>query len=193
MNGAQQTVIYEQAMDLKFLDEVYRIPGGEKIKGCIQCGTCSGSCPVSWAMEETPRQLFAMIRAGMRDKVLDSLTIWTCASCYQCMRRCPQEIRITDIMYMLKRMAMRENRKRSRKASALSKTFFELVNRKGRNHETELMVRFMLAANPIGAISAAPIGWELFSHSRLPLSGKRVRDIEGLRKMVAKAQELGGD
>ena len=120
-------------------------------------------------------------------------TIWTCASCYQCMHRCPQQIRITDIMYMLKRMAMRENRQRSRKASALSKTFFELVNRKGRNHETELMVRFMLAANPTGAISAAPIGWELFSHSRLPLSGKKVRDIEGLRKIVAKAQELGGD
>ncbi len=70
MNGVQQTVIYEQAMDLNFLDEIYHIPGGEKIKDCIQCGTCSGSCPVSWAMEETPRQIFAMIRAGMRDKVL---------------------------------------------------------------------------------------------------------------------------
>jgi heterodisulfide reductase subunit C len=193
MNGVQQTVIYEQAMDLNFLDEVYSIPGGEKIKDCIQCGTCSGSCPVSWAMEETPRQIFAMVRAGMRDKVLDSLTIWTCASCYQCMRRCPQEIKITDIMYTLKRMAMRENRQRSKKASALSKAFFELVNRKGRNHETELMVRFMLAANPLGGITAAPIGLSLFTHNRLPLFGKKVRDIEGLRKIVAKAQELGGD
>jgi heterodisulfide reductase subunit C len=193
MNGEQQTVIYEQAMDLNFLDEVYHIPGGEKIKDCIQCGTCSGSCPVSWAMEESPRQIFAMVRAGMRDKVLDSLTIWTCASCYQCMHRCPQEIKITDIMYMLKRMAMRENRQRSKNASALSRTFFELVNRKGRNHETELMVRFMLATNPLGSMSAAPIGWKLFSHKRLPLFGKRVRDIKGLRKIVAKAQELGGD
>jgi heterodisulfide reductase subunit C len=193
MNGVQQTVIYEQAMDLNFLDEVYSIPGGDKIKDCIQCGTCSGSCPVSWAMEETPRQIFAMVRAGMRDKVLDSLTIWTCASCYQCMRRCPQEIRITDIMYMLKRMAMRESRQRSKKASALSKTFFELVNKKGRNHETELMIRFMLAANPLGAMSAAPIGWGLLSHSRLPIFGKKVRDIVGLRKIVAKAQELGGE
>ena len=110
MRGVQETVLYEEAMDLKFLDEVYGIPGGDKIKDCIQCGTCSGSCPVSWAMEETPRQIFAMIRAGMRDQVLDSLTIWTCASCYQCADRCPQEIKITDIMYMLKRMAIREDR-----------------------------------------------------------------------------------
>ena len=193
MNAVQQTVIYEQAMDLHFLDEVYHIPGGEKIKDCIQCGTCSGSCPVSWAMEETPRQIFAMVRAGMREKVLDSLTIWTCASCYQCTHRCPQEIKITDIMYMLKRMAIRENRQRSRKAGALSRTFVELVNKNGRNHETSLMVKFMLATNPLGAISAAPVGLSLYTHKRLPILGKRVRDIEGLRKILAKAQTLGGE
>src|SRR5512139_168169 len=136
MSAVQETVIYEQAMDLNFLDEVYRIPGGEKIKDCIQCGTCSGSCPVSWAMEETPRQIFAMIRAGMRNKVLDSLTIWTCASCYQCAERCPQEIKITDIMYMLKRMAIRENRKRSRHARALSVCFVNVGNKYSRNRET---------------------------------------------------------
>jgi quinone-modifying oxidoreductase, subunit QmoC len=193
MNGVQQTVIYEQAMDLNFLDEVYQIPGGEKIKDCIQCGTCSGSCPVSWAMEETPRQIFAMIRAGMRDKVLDSLTIWTCASCYQCSHRCPQEIKITDIMYMLKRMAIRDNRQRSKKANALSRTFVELVNRKGRNHETELMVRYMLATNPLGAVAAAPVGMKLFTHGRLPLFGKQVKDVDGLRRILAKAQKLGGE
>ncbi len=47
------TAIYEKAIDQNFLDEVYGIRGGEKIKECIQCGTCSGACPVSWAMEET--------------------------------------------------------------------------------------------------------------------------------------------
>ncbi len=193
MKVNQQTVLYEQAMDPKFLDEVYEIPGGEKIKDCIQCGTCSGSCPVSWAMEETPRQIFAMIRAGMRDHVLDSLTIWTCASCYACTHRCPQQIKITDVMYMLKRMAIRENRKRSKKAHALSKCFVDLVNRYGRNQETALMIKYMLATNPLGGLSAAPIGLSLLRHGRLPLSGSAVRDIEGLRKIVRKAQELGGE
>jgi len=193
MTGVQETVIYEKAMDLNFLDEVYHIPGGEKIKDCIQCGTCSGSCPVSWAMEETPRQIFAMIRAGMKDKILDSLTIWTCASCYQCASRCPQEIKITDVMYMLKRMAIRENRKRSKKANALSRTFVALVNKSGRSHETSLMVKFMLETNPLGAISAAPVGLSLFTHGRLPLFGKKIKDIEGLRKIAAKAQKLGGE
>jgi heterodisulfide reductase subunit C len=144
-------------------------------------------------MEETPRQIFAMIRAGMKDKILDSLTIWTCASCYQCASRCPQEIKITDVMYMLKRMAIRENRKRSKKANALSRTFVNLVNKSGRSHETSLMVKFMLETNPRGAISAAPVGISLFTHGRLPLFGKKIRDVEGLRKIAAKAQKLGGE
>jgi quinone-modifying oxidoreductase, subunit QmoC len=193
MTAVQQTVIYEKAMDLNFLDEVYSIPGGEKIKDCIQCGTCSGSCPVSWAMEETPRQIFAMIRAGMRNEVLDSTTIWTCASCYQCMHRCPQKIKITDIMYMLKRMAMRENRKRSKNAAALSRAFFDIVNKKGRNHETSLMMKVVLSTKPLSGISLAPIGLGLITHGRLPIFGKKVRDIEGLRKIVAKAKTLGGE
>jgi len=193
MNGVQQTVIYEQAMDLKFLDEIYSLPGGDKIKDCIQCGTCSGSCPVSWAMEETPRQIFAMVRAGMRDKVLNSITIWTCASCYQCMHRCPQKIKITDIMYMLKRIAIRENRERSKTAGIMQRAFVDIVNKKGRSHETSLMTKILLGTNPLSAFSLAPVGLGLYTHKRLPLFGKSVRDIDSLRKIIAKANEMGGE
>jgi heterodisulfide reductase subunit C len=125
--------------------------------------------------------------------VLDSTTIWTCASCYQCMHRCPQEIKITDIMYMLKRMAMRENRKRSKNAAALSRAFFDIVNKKGRNHETSLMLKVILSTKPLSGIALAPIGLGLITHNRLPIFGKKVRDIVGLRKIVAKAKELGGE
>lgn len=189
----QQTVLYEQAMRLDFLDQVYQIPGGERIKDCIQCGTCSGSCPVSWAMEETPRKIFAMIRAGMKDHVLNSTTIWTCASCYKCTVRCPQGIRITDIMYILKRMAIREKRERSKYHQALSQSFVTLVNRYGRNHETSLMTRFLLKTKPAGAFSAAPIGMSLWARGRLPFRATRVRDIETLQKIVALAQKIGGE
>lgn len=189
----QQTVLYEQAMRLDFLDQVYQIPGGERIKDCIQCGTCSGSCPVSWAMEETPRKIFAMIRAGMKDHVLNSTTIWTCASCYKCTVRCPQGIRITDIMYILKRMAIREKRERSKYHQALSQSFVTLVNRYGRNHETFLMTRFLLKTKPTGAFSAAPIGMSLWARGRLPFRTTRVRDIETLQKIVALAQKIGGE
>jgi heterodisulfide reductase subunit C len=193
MKAVQQTVLYEQAMDPGFLDEVYALPGGEKIKDCIQCGTCSGSCPVSWAMEETPRQIFAMLRAGMRDQILNSLTIWTCSSCYQCAARCPQEIKITDVMYMLKRMAIRDKRERSKKARAFAENFVKIVAKYGRSREVELLLRYTLATNPLGGISRAPVGLSLLRRGRFPLGGSRVKDIASLDRIMAKAQELGGE
>ena len=94
---------------------------------------------------------------------------------------------------MLKRMAIREKRHKSRQSRTLSEHFVDVVNRYGRNHETELMMRFMLATNPFGSLASVPTAMSLYARGRLPISGERVRDIEGLRKIVRKAQELGGE
>lgn len=53
-----------------FVDEISAIPGGEGIRLCIQCGTCTASCPNADSMAHTPAQLIAMARAGMRQEVL---------------------------------------------------------------------------------------------------------------------------
>ncbi len=62
--------------DIAFVDEVAAIPGGEGIRLCIQCGTCTASCPNADKMEHTPSQLIAMVRAGMRKEVLSSNAMW---------------------------------------------------------------------------------------------------------------------
>ncbi|MCK4963241.1 MAG: 4Fe-4S dicluster domain-containing protein, partial [Anaerolineales bacterium] len=65
-----------------FLEEVMAAtPGAETLITCLQCGTCGGSCPSGSDMDNTPRQIFAMINAGMRDDVLRSNTPWYCVSC----------------------------------------------------------------------------------------------------------------
>ena len=75
-----------------FQDEVVaRTPGEPHLERCIQCGTCGGSCPSGADMEHTPRGLFAMINAGMKNQVLRSNTPWYCVSCYYCTVRCPQQ------------------------------------------------------------------------------------------------------
>ena len=51
-----------------FLDSVYAIPNGEKIKQCIQCGTCSASCPTSGVMEYGPREIIAALSATIKQK-----------------------------------------------------------------------------------------------------------------------------
>src|SRR5512136_38967 len=119
-------------------DVARRTPGDARVNMCIQCGTCGGSCPSGSAMEHTPRAIFAMLRAGMRDDVLNSNTPWMCVSCYYCTVRCPQNIHITDVMYTLKNMALREKLYSDSTAPDFSKTFINLVETYGRSFEIGL-------------------------------------------------------
>jgi heterodisulfide reductase subunit C len=188
----EREVVYESVLDHDFLDEIYSLPGGHEIKKCIQCGTCSGSCPQGAVMDHAPRKIFSLIRAGFRDEVLGSNTIWYCSSCYTCAVRCPKEIKITDVMYALKRIAIKEGKaKRGKKASVLSKNFVRLVNRYGRNHETELMTRYIIGAELTNALNFVPQGWRLFSNGRLPIKPHKIKNIGQLRKILKKVDELG--
>lgn len=180
----------ESEMDLSFMDEVRAIPGGEKIVDCIQCGTCSGSCPTNDLMRDGPRGLIGKVRAGLRDEVLASPDIWLCTSCYSCYVRCPQNIKVTDVMYALKRLAGQEKQAAARSGVHLGKSFMAVVNRYGRNNETELLLRFFLRTNPFGLVRNWLIGLRLWLRGRMPMAPQRIRDRGAFRAILAKAEEL---
>jgi len=189
----KRDIVLEASTKRDFIEELAEVPGGERIRDCIQCGTCSGSCPVSYFMDNTPRKLIAMIRAGMRDMVLDSASLWLCTSCYTCTVRCPQKIAITDIIYALKRLAMKEQRKAgATKAAALAKTFVKVVNARGRNFEPSLLISYYLKTNPAGLLGKAPLGMKLMGRGRFPLSVAKVKGKDQIQAIVAKVEELGG-
>ncbi|MCX6874690.1 MAG: 4Fe-4S dicluster domain-containing protein [Verrucomicrobia bacterium] len=82
---------------LKKCQEILEVSGCEQLTGSIQCGTCSGICPLSIHMDFSPRQVMALVRADFKNEVLRSKTVWLCASCHACTVECPRLIRITDI------------------------------------------------------------------------------------------------
>ncbi len=88
------------------LAAVTGLRGGERIIACYQCGTCSGSCPTASAMDYNPRRILHMLRLGLGERVLRSQAIWLCTSCYSCTARCPREIKISDTMLNLRRLAV---------------------------------------------------------------------------------------
>jgi len=188
MTGA---VTHERPMS--FLDEVIAAtPSEARLRICIQCGTCGGSCPSGADMDHTPRQIFAMLRADMREAVLKSNTPWYCVSCYYCMVRCPQEIHITDIMYTLKRMSLAEGYKEQAAASDFSKAFINWVENYGRAFELGLMSVHMLKHNLLGPFKLADMGLGMVTKGRMDFTPKRIRDLDGLKAILAKAKEIGG-
>jgi len=175
-----------------FLEDIYSIPGGEKIRECIQCGTCSASCPTSYAMDYTPREVIAALRAGILDRVLESNTIWLCASCYSCTVRCPSGIKLTDVMYELKRLAVEFSIiDKKAKAPVVSKLFVDLVDKNGRISEVSLVGKFMLKTNPFAAIGMMPRAWKLLKRGRMPLIPHRIKRISELEKLVSTTSEIG--
>lgn len=174
-----------------FLNSVHLIPGGDKIKACIQCGTCTGSCPLSYLMDITPRELMALFRAGDLDTIIKSRTIWVCASCYSCQTRCPASIKITDIIYTFKRMAM--NRKVYSKkfpVHSLSDSFIKSIKAFGKLNEPRLMFYYFLKTGFWKSFSFLPLGFKMAKRGRLEIKTAKIKDINGLKKIIKKAQEL---
>jgi len=192
---------YEELVE-KFRQHVRALPGGEAIDECIQCGTCSGSCPTSWAMDYSPREIIAALRAGNLEPILEGNTMWMCTSCYNCYERCPQKIRVTDLMYELKRLAVRHGiyPSRMRKSVVMAKTFVNIIENHGRNSEPTFMMRFFMKTNPLVLLTKGlKLSVKYITHGRLNLLEtvfpKNIKGRDGIRKIFAKLAntELGAD
>ncbi|MGD8984823.1 MAG: FAD-dependent oxidoreductase [Desulfobacteraceae bacterium] len=91
----------------QFKFEVTAMPGGELVKRCFDCGTCTGVCPVSQAGSGfDPRKILHMIRMGLKEQLLSSPVIWHCTHCDSCAFVCPQNVRFSSVVDVLREMAM---------------------------------------------------------------------------------------
>jgi len=180
-----------------FLSEVKATPGGEHILACIQCGTCTGSCPMAVNMEYPPRKIIAMIRAGMRDEVLSSNSMWFCLSCYMCTARCPRGVKPTEIAHALESLAHQNGyRIGGTSTPEMYRSFVDSIKSNGRVHELSMMVKFYLSilpkliTHPVATVKMAPLGLKLFNHKRLPLMPTRIKGREDLSRITRKFKEV---
>jgi len=80
---------------------------GQDLLACNQCGKCSAGCPVVAAMDLLPSQAIRLAQLGM-EEVLESNTIWICASCLTCVTRCPKGVDLPRLMEALRQTTLRK-------------------------------------------------------------------------------------
>ena len=80
------------------------VDGGEKLKTCIQCGSCSATCPGTGKNPYTHRQFWRLVQLGDAERVLEEQNYWNCTTCALCEERCPRGIPLSKII-----VKMREN------------------------------------------------------------------------------------
>ena len=76
---------------------------------CFSCENCTNVCPVvmnyekpEQAVDMLPHQIMRSLGLGLKNLALGSNMLWDCVTCYQCQEHCPQNVKVTDILYELK-------------------------------------------------------------------------------------------
>lgn len=193
----KRRIKFEADLDRGFADWIVNTRGGERLRSCIQCGTCSATCPLSMFMDYTPRRLINMAREGFHKEILSSVTPWLCASCYSCTVECPQQIQVTDVMYAIKRRALQEGvYPKDMPVSILAREFFGMVRTHGRTNEAWLVMRMYLKQG-LGALVAgmfrmASLGIGLIRTGRFSLRQEKITKRKELKALLDNLDRSNG-
>lgn len=174
----------------EFLGEL--VPAGEKLYTCIQCGTCTASCPAAEVMDITPRHMWRMIQLGLKDEVLHSKAMWLCSVCYSCSVRCPRGIPLTDTIAHLKQLATQEGIEGYPESTCFYRVFAEVMRRYGRMREMEFMARYFLATDLFAALDYVPMGLAMLSRGKIKIEFPRLVGRGRLDRLFDKVAELEG-
>ncbi len=173
------------------------VDGGDRMNMCMQCGVCSGSCPVGDQMDNGPRKTFMMIRAGMKEAVLTSDTIWNCVSCYNCVVRCPRQVPVTYILHELCTLAVEEGYVNPKDVENVrfAKAFWWSAQKYGKTDERLVTAKFYFSGG-IGdgikkGMAQKDTAMAMIKKGRLHLGMPyKVKNRGGLQKILAKAKEI---
>jgi len=132
------------AVEKDFLSRVTE-ESGQNLVSCLQCGKCSGGCPIASDEVGGPRRLVAEILYGAKQQALQDPTWWYCVACGTCMTRCPVEINMYRVATALAEMAERENIAPSEPDIHLfEELFLKSVEKHGRANELKVVMNFNL-------------------------------------------------
>lgn len=174
-------------------DDVTRelLQGLEEVRGivaaCMQCGTCTASCPNAHAMDMTPRQMWRLAHLGLLEDIFASKSFQCCSDCYTCQLRCPRELELTEAMHVLKRIFTIKELRDGGSDTLFCRLFLENARRHGRVHEGTLMMRYFVAKRdprlPLGYTS---LGLRMLGKGKLHFGGhSRSGGLESLFSKVA--------
>jgi heterodisulfide reductase subunit C len=176
----------------KFRDRVLALAGDE-VKTCIQCGTCSASCPTASLMDVPIRKLVKLVLEGEKKEALLSRSIWLCTSCLLCTVRCPRKIRPMAVVAALKSIYEEEEEGLKCKDSVFEGIFGRQIRDYGRISEVLLSAEYMIRS-PSSALQIMAFGAELVPKGKIELSfeaakGERIEGTEEVKRIF----ELLGD
>lgn len=162
-----------------FYKEISALSSGKDILKCIQCGTCSASCPVfKYNPQANPRKIIAKALLGLKDEVVHSDMIWLCAKCQSCVVKCHKEVRPGEIINAIRTIAIREGAGgvgvRHTRAFGSDLYYFGKLN--------EATLPLVTLRHKI--LTMIPLAFKMLCRGKIPpLIPKRTKNIQQVRKL----------
>lgn len=101
------TDAYVVEPDVEFINDVSKL-GGQDVKKCFQCATCSVACPISPDTKPFPRKEMIATSWGLKDRLVGNGDIWLCHNCGDCTTLCPRGAKPGDVLAAVRAYAVRE-------------------------------------------------------------------------------------
>lgn len=102
-------------LDKEFIEAIGMPGDAGTYSYCFTCSTCTSSCPVVACYEKpmetlglVPHQIIHSAALGLKDIAIGSSMLWDCLTCYKCQENCPQGVRVAEVIYRLKNIAVTE-------------------------------------------------------------------------------------
>ena len=190
-------------MSQKILNPDYRLleqieaQGPFEAGACFQCRKCTNGCPVTFAMDLYPDEVIRLVILGQRETVLGCRTIWVCAACETCTTRCPNDVKIAELMDCLKEMAVQEGVPSPQpQILTLHETFLNNIKKRGRVYETTLLPAYLLKSGKLLEMWNSgtwrydlKLGRQMFSKGRLPLRPQSIKGKKEVRKILTRRKQ----
>ena len=125
----------------------------------------------------------------MRDRVLNSSTIWLCASCETCVTRCPNNVDIARMMDALREMAIESGVDvKEKRILKFHEAFLSSVKSGGRINEPLMIVNYKLKSGDY--FSDMVMGMSMFMKGKLSLFSPKTKDIKSVRKIFDETKKV---
>jgi len=188
MSVMEQTAL---TPDFSFLERA-EASGPFNAAECFQCRKCTNGCPASFEMDLFPDQIIRLAVLGQRREILQSKTIWVCASCETCSTRCPNGVRIAELMDYFKELAVRAGVTPAMpRVAGFHQAFLENIRLSGRIFEGALLPAWWLKTGQIGEkLRTGEIRNDLkqalglFGKNRMPLMPGKIKGRSKVKAII---------
>ena len=165
---------------------------GVIISHCYQCGKCTAGCPLNEEMDVMPNQILRMLQLelpGYEDKILNSLAIWLCLACDTCYSRCPQEVKLSQVMDFLRQESIRQHKVNVEAKDILKfhQAFLNSIKMNGRLHEVGLTIDYKLRTlNLMQDVQLVP---SMYSKGKLNIFPHKIQNTSEIARIFKKISE----